>query len=150
MQPSPAIVREFQQAAEERLKYSVIRFDSQHVDATAEAFAETIAEEAFTCYSCAIMPDHAHLVIRKHRHKAERMIDLLQESSRLRLSNDKLIPHEHPCWTTGGWHGFLDSPKAVRSAIRYVENNPVKAGQPAQHWSFVTPYDGWPLHKRKN
>lgn len=148
VQPPPAIVREFQQAAEELLKYSAIRFDSQHVDAIAEAFAETIAEETYTCYACAVMPDHAHLVIRKHLHRAEKMIDLLQEASRLRLSSDKLIPREHPCWTSGGWHGFLDSPAAVCRAIRYVENNSVKAGLPAQTWGFVTPYDGWPYHKR--
>jgi REP element-mobilizing transposase RayT len=147
VQPHPATVREFQQAAEELLKYSVIRFDSQQVDAIALAFAETITEQTYTCYACAIMPDHAHLVIRKHKHRAERMIDLLQEASRLRLSNEGLIPHDHPCWTTGGWCGFLDSPAAVRRAILYVENNPVKAGFPAQNWKFVTPYNGWPFHK---
>ncbi len=148
VQPPPAIVREFQQAAEERLRYSVIRFNAEQVSVIGAAFAKTIAAESFTCYACAILPDHAHLVIRKHRRRAEQMIDVLQEASRVRLSNEKRIPRDHPCWTTGGWRKFLDSPEAVRRTIRYVENNPVKTGLPAQRWSFVTLYDGWPFHKR--
>ena len=93
------------------------------------------------------MNDHAHMVIRKHKHRAETMISNLQTASRLRLSsaNPKLI--DHPIWTQGGWKGFLDSPSSVRSVIRYVENNPINAGLPAQHWTFAVPYDGWPHHK---
>ena len=37
----------------------------------------------------------------------------------------------------------------VRRTIRYVEDNPAKARMPRQEWSFVKPYDGWPLHKRR-
>ena len=28
-------------------------------------------ERNYTCYGCAIMPDHVHLLIRKHRDQAE-------------------------------------------------------------------------------
>lgn len=90
------------------------------------------------------MPDHVHLVIRKHKHLAEEIIDNLQDSTRLRFSRMRLIGPDHPLWTNGGWKRFLDSPNAVRSAIRYVERNPTHA----QHWLFVTEYDGWPFHKR--
>ena len=69
-----------------------------------------------------------HVVIRKHRDRAEEMIAHLQEASRLRLSSERLVPREHPIWTTGGWKSFLDSPAAVAAAVRYVEKNPVKAG----------------------
>jgi hypothetical protein len=56
------------------------------------------------------------------------------------------VPHDHPIRTRGGWKVFLDHPDDVRRTIRYIVNNPRHAGLPDQHWPFVTPYDGWPLH----
>jgi hypothetical protein len=41
---------------------------------------------------------------------------------------------------------FLDHPDDIRRTIRYVEQNPIKDGLPAQVWPFVKEYDGWPLH----
>lgn len=46
-----------------------------------------------------------------------------------------------PVWAKQGWHVFLDSDEAVRRAIAYVEQNPIRDGLPRQRWSFVTP---WP------
>jgi hypothetical protein len=89
------------------------------------------------------MPDHVHLVIRKHRHLAEEMIERLQLASRLRLSDSGLAPADHPVWTSGGWKVFLDSPIAVRGRVAYVEGNPQKARLGRQRWPFVTAYDGW-------
>ena len=95
----------------------------------------------------AILPDHVHLLIRKHRDPAEEIILHFQRNARLRLSETKSLPEEHPTWTRSGFRGFLDNPNAVRSVIRYIEQNPVKAGNPPQKWEFVTPYNGWPFHK---
>jgi REP-associated tyrosine transposase len=148
VQPPPAVVRDFYDRAEERLQFPVIRFDSAQIETVAAAFAQCIAEHNYTCYACAILPDHVHLVIRKHRDRAEAMIENLQRTSRLRLSTGGAAPDGHPIWTLTGWRCFLDSPEAVRSVLRYVQRNPPRAGLPAQHWSFVTPYDGWPHPKR--
>jgi REP-associated tyrosine transposase len=134
--------------AEARLEFPVIRFNSAQIETVAAAFAQCIAEHSYTCYACAILPDHAHLVIRKHRHRAEQMIENLQRTSRLRLCISGAAPDGHPIWTLGGWRGFLDSPKAVRSVLRYVQRNPARAGLPAQHWAFLVPYDRWPHPKR--
>jgi REP element-mobilizing transposase RayT len=109
---------------------------------------EAIKEFAYTCYACAILPDHVHLVIRKHRDRAEQMIENLQQSTRLRLSRENFIPERHPLWTQGGWRGFLNSPQRVRTVIRYIESNPLRAGLPQQEWGFVREYDGWPFAKR--
>jgi REP element-mobilizing transposase RayT len=148
VQPAPKMVREFYDRAEERLQFPVIRFNSTQIGDVATAIGECIAESAYTCYACAILPDHVHLVIRKHRDRAEQMIETLQRSSRLRLSTGSAIPDGHPLWTLGGWRGFLDSPERVRTVIRYVENNPPRAGLPRQNWAFVTRYDGWDFSKR--
>jgi len=87
-------------------------------------------------------------LIRKHRGRAEAMIENLQRTSRSRLCTSGAAPDGHPIWTLGGWRGFLDAPDRVRTVIRYVERNPPQAGLPAQHWPFVAPYDGWPNPKR--
>ena len=112
-----------------------------------EAFNEVIRQERYTCYACAIMLDHIHILIRKHKHKAEEMADRLKTQSRLRLCEAGLRPDDHPTWCGGCvWHIFLDHPDEVRRTIGYINKNPLAITLPAQKWPFVTPYDNWPLH----
>lgn len=144
VQPAPRIVRDFYDRAEERLVFPVIRFDSDQIETIAAGLADAIQAHHYTCYACAVMPDHVHVVIRKHKHRAEQMIRNLQEASRSRLSSRSDVPPNHPIWTLAGWRRFLDSPSAVRSVIRYVDNNPAKNRRPPQSWPFVAPYDNWP------
>ena len=94
------------------------------------------------------MPDHAHLVIRKHRDSAETMIEYLQQESQVKLVERGRAEAGHPVWTKGGWKVFLHSPTEVRSRIRYIEDNPLKEGLQTQRWPFVVAYDNWPFHKR--
>jgi hypothetical protein len=96
------------------------------------------------------MPDHVHLVIRKHRDDAEQMIGNFQGMSRAWLLKRRLVPDEHPVWTKGGWLVFLSAPEEVWPRIRYVEGNPGKEGLVRQEWPFVVPYDNWPKHKRSS
>jgi REP element-mobilizing transposase RayT len=150
VQPARSKVREFYEQAESRLQFPVIRFEPDQFDQIAAAFAETIRNCRYTCYACAIMPDHVHMVIRKHRDIAEQMIENVQSDSRLRLQSSGIVPADHPVWTLKGWHVFLDSPMAVRGRIAYVEGNPLKEGLARQIWPFVVPYDGWPFHKKRS
>jgi REP element-mobilizing transposase RayT len=92
------------------------------------------------------MPDHVHLLVRKHRDLGEERIEKIQTLSRKRLVEIGLRGVEHPVWTRGGWKVFLDHPDEVWRTIRYIEKNPVKMRRPAQQWLFVKAYDNWPLH----
>lgn len=148
VQPRRSGVRSFDQLAEAKLQYPVIRFDSDQIRDVADAFSDVIRKYSYTCYACAILPDHVHLVVRKHRHLGEEMIENFQRQSRVVPSLIEEAMMEHPVWTKGGWDRFLDSPAAIRSRIRYVEGNPEKEGLPRQDWSFVVKYDGWPYHRR--
>ena len=143
IQPASSAIREFYERAEPKLKYPVRRFEPGDFSNVADAIGSAVAERSYTCYAAAIMPDHVHLVIRKHRDLAETMIDELQKLSRHRLRSD-----DHPVWTTGGWKRFLGFPEQIRRVIGYVENNPAEIRLPRQSWAFVTPYDDWPFHKR--
>jgi len=144
-QPPPNVVREFYGRADGRLRHASSTLDFAAIETIGRAFGECCAELRYTCYACAILADHVHVVIRKHRHKAEEMIRNLQRQSRLALSASGHFRANHPVWTEGGWRGFLNSPDRVRTVLRYVERNPMKSGLPAQQWPFVIAYDGGPF-----
>lgn len=149
IQPPRHLVREFYAEAHKRLRFDPLRFDAADRQVIAEAFADTIQTKGYTCYAAAIMPDHVHLLIRKHRERAEEMIDAFQAESRALVCDLPTVPADHPVWIQGGWKVFLDTPADVRRTIGYIEENPRKDRLAPQHWPFVTPYDGWPLHKRR-
>lgn len=144
IQPAGCDLRVFYQQAHGLLQHKLLSFTPTEFEIVAEALGSAIQECGYTCYACAIMPDHLHLLIRKHRDLTENMIEKLQTLSRKRLEG--LRPTGHPFWTRGGWKVFLDHPDEMRRTIRYIEQNPVKQRLPQQHWPFVSPYDNWPLH----
>ena len=147
IQPASRDIRHFHEQAAQVLKFPLLSIGNAEMQAIATSFAEVIERQTYTCYACAIMPDHVHILIRKHKHLAEEMILNLQSFSRLRLSTLHLRSPEHPVWTGGGgWKVFLDHPDDIRRTIPYIKNNPVKINLPAQKWPFVKEYDGWPLH----
>jgi REP element-mobilizing transposase RayT len=146
LQPAGREIRAFYEQAATALKHPLLEYSPSEFSAVADAIGAAINESGYTCYAGAIMPDHVHLVVRKHRDLAETMIEKLQSLSRERLVRAGLRQESHPTWTRGGWKVFLDHPDEVRRTIKYVENNPVKQRLPAQTRKWVTPYDDWPLH----
>jgi REP element-mobilizing transposase RayT len=147
VQPAGAEVRQFYERAAQVLVHPLLTFDERARARIAEAFRTVIDEQRYTCYACALMPDHVHVLIRKHRHQAEEMMDHHREASRQRLCATGHRPPDHPTWTGGGgWKVFLEHPDEVRRTIRYIEKNPEPLRLPRQVWPFVKPYDGWPLH----
>ena len=146
VQPASSVIRNFYDQAREKLKFELIEFAAPHVAAIADAFAHCIEQQRYTCYGCAIMPDHVHVLIRKHKHLAEQMIAMLQGASRERLRERDLVTPDHPVWGGGGWKVFLDHPDDIRRTVGYIRNNPPRQRLPLQHWPYVKVYDGWPLH----
>ena len=148
VQPASRDIRAFYESARQLLQFPLLTFARREVDAIARAFEQVVRAECYTCYACAIMKDHVHLLIRKHRHLAEQMIGNFQEASRVSVLELGSRDPGHPVWGGPGWKVFLDSPKDIWRTVSYVEDNPVKERQPLQTYSFVTPYDDWPFHKR--
>jgi REP element-mobilizing transposase RayT len=146
LQPTRGQLLDFFRVAQPNLKFEPFLFTPPMVAAIGKAFAEVIAAERYTCYACAIMRDHVHVLIRKHKHSAEQMIANLQRESHLRLREEVLRDFEHPIWGGHGWSVFQDHPDDIRRTIKYIEDNPLPLGQPRQVWDFVKEYDGWPLH----
>ena len=142
-QPTSRELRKFYQAAEDVLEHPRFLFRDDEIIIAANSFHQTIIESGYTCYACAIMLDHVHLVMRRHRDRAETMIEKLQEASKRKLIEARKRPVNHPVWGGEGWKVFLYTRADLEGRIKYVQENPIKAGRPEQHWEFVTPYDGW-------
>jgi REP element-mobilizing transposase RayT len=143
IQPCSAVIRRFYQEATTKLKYEVLPFSDAQIQMLAEVFGDVIQKQRYTCYGCAIMPDHVHVLIRKHRDQAEEMIAKLQEGSWERIVQSKGRPGDHPVWGGPGWKVFLNSREDIERTIRYIYENPLKARMSPQIWEFVKAYDGW-------
>ncbi|HVT89304.1 MAG TPA: hypothetical protein VHD56_10660 [Tepidisphaeraceae bacterium] len=147
--PNSRSIREFYHRASNVLLHPLLEFDNEDRQLIAKSFAEAIVRERYTCYAFAMMRDHTHLCIRKHKHSAEQMILTLQEFSRRAMIAAGRRTFDHPVWGGPGWKVFLDEPEDIWRTIRYVENNPIKAGESTQTYSFVSKYDNWPFHKQQ-
>ncbi len=124
-QPSAQQIREFYQQAGDALQHDLLKFNEGDVRTIAEAFAKTIVLEKYTCYACAIMWDHVHALIRKHKHSGEEMIKRLQAASRAALIIAGRRAPDHPVWGGPGWKVFLSTQEDIRRITRYIEANPV-------------------------
>jgi len=147
IQPLSREIRAFYDRAARLLKFPLLQFSARETDAIGRAFAECIRTNRYTCYACAILRDHVHLIIRKHKHLAETMIENFQVASRAAVLSVGERNLDHPVWGGHGWRVYLDSTDDIWRTIPYVEENSLKLKMPKQIWSFVTPYDNWPFHK---
>jgi REP element-mobilizing transposase RayT len=144
VQPSGRTIKDFYGLARRALKHPLMTLDEADIEIVAAAFARVIAERHYTCYACAIMPDHVHVLIRKHRDRCEAMIDSLREASREWLIETGRRDSSHPVWGDGpGWKVFLNTREDFVRVVEYVRENPIKARRPPQQWKFVEEYDGW-------
>lgn len=145
IQPNSAEIRAFYERARNVLKHELRTFDERERALIACSFARTIRLRGYTCYACAIMPDHMHILIRKHCDKAEQMIAHLQQDSRAELIAAGTYPPNHPVWGGPGWKVFLETADDIERTIRYIERNPLTYNMPTQQHDFVDVYDGWDL-----
>ena len=95
IQPAGWEIREFYNNAPSVLKHALLTISTDERQIIAASFAETVEARKYTCYACAIMSDHVHMLIRKHRDTAERMIANLQRSSRDALRRHGSKPPDH-------------------------------------------------------
>jgi REP element-mobilizing transposase RayT len=143
VQPTTAELRAFYEEAKQVLAHEIRTFDEQDVAVLASSFAQTIRQRRYTCYACAIMPEHIHLLIRRHRDRAEEMIAAFQDDSRTALIAAERRRANHPVWGGPGWKRFQSTRQDMYRIVHYIDGNPGERGLPAQRWDFVQPYEGW-------
>ena len=81
VQPAGWEIRAFYNKAPSVLKHALLTISPDEREIIAASFAETVAARKYTCYATAIMGDHLHVLIRKHRDTAERMIANLRTTA---------------------------------------------------------------------
>jgi REP element-mobilizing transposase RayT len=133
-------------AAKSALQRQPVQFTGRQALETGRAFGDFACRNQVRILACAIMPDHVHLVIARHRYKVEQLATLLKGAASRRLIDHDLHPFQSiertrkrvpTCWARGEWKVFLNSTADVQRAVRYVEMNPVRQGLKRQYWSFV-------------
>jgi len=147
LQPSRGELKAFHRQAEPLLKFPRFWIDDAKRQAIGGAFAKVVAEKGYTVWACAILKNHAHMVIRRHRDDALAMWNVFADASRLALRDFAEIGAEHPVWSTRPYKVFLHTPDEVCGRIEYVFQNPEEEGLLEQRYDFVQSYDNWPYHK---
>ena len=141
--------REKRRLARSHLKHPPVRFTGRQARVVARGFAEVCRRREIVTVACAVMWDHAHLVVlRPNVEAVERLVPTLKAQATAFLRRAGLHPFAVGNMTRdkapkvfagGGRHRYVDSPEYLRRAVRYVERNPTAMGLPPQCWSFVRP-----------
>ena len=143
VQPGRRELLAFYDRAAAKLRHESLTFSPKQCGCVAAALGEAARRHGYTCWAAAVMPDHVHVLVRKHRDRGEAMIANFQKASRDSLIARGHREPDHPVWGGPGWNVFLETPADVRRIVRYVERNPVKIGWPEQRWDWVEAYAGW-------
>jgi REP element-mobilizing transposase RayT len=131
---------DWQNRAKQALKHPPVSFNGEQARAVARGFARTVAELAIVIYACAILPDHVHMVIARHRESVETLVGFLKRSACRQLSQEGIHPSPGVTpWVRGGWSRYLNTFSEIKGAIVYTNNNPIKQGFKPQNWSFIHP-----------
>jgi len=149
IQPSKKMLRTFFVEAQQYLTHSILWWEEAERRAITQAFREIIHEQKLTCYSCAILPNHVHLLMRKHRIPAEEMSDAMKERACTLLGKIEFADKKHPIFSDRRCHVYKSDVPSMRNCVRYIEFNCGKHKLPRQKYDFVTPYDDWPLHNKQ-
>src|SRR5690349_10387183 len=78
-QPARSELRQFRRAAEPLLDFELVWFDDAKRQALAESIAQTVQENGYTVWACAVMRNHIHLCVRRHRDNARSIWGKLAE-----------------------------------------------------------------------
>ena len=143
--------------------YPPVIFSGKQAAAISYGFADVVLRTACLIHACAILPDHVHLVIARHRYPIQQLANLLKGGATTSLRKHNLDPFS-PFTFSGGpkghafdrrtdqtlpspwahrfWKVWLDSDADIHRSIDYVNKNPIRQGLKRQNWKFVTPYAG--------
>jgi REP element-mobilizing transposase RayT len=145
LQPPRETLREFTKEAAQRLEFAPLWFDDAKRQALGDSIAQVVRRKGYTVWACAVLKNHVHLCVRRHRDDAKTMWEAFANETCVGLRLFADVSDAHPVWSERPYKVFLYTPDDVRRVISYIEQNPVKEGLGRQKWAFVTPYDGWPL-----
>ena len=149
VQPSRQVLRTFHQLAQRELAHHPLWFDAPQRATIAQAIAEAVAQQTLTCWACAVLEDHLHLLVRIHRLDGDQLLALFKGCTREALVTQNLVPPDRPVFSDAKCDVYKRSPAEIESCINYIWDNFAKHGLSPQRYPFVKDYDGWPLKGRR-
>jgi hypothetical protein len=149
IQPSRGELRDFSRRAESLLNFELIWFDSAKRQTVVDALCALMASLGYTVYACAILRNHMHAVIRRHRDNHLTMWDEFAQASREAIRSFSDVDADHPVWSDRPYCTFLYNPANIRRSIDYVNDNFAKHKLPLEIYPFIKRYDGFPYTERR-
>jgi hypothetical protein len=73
VQPPRQELKDFHRQAKPRLEQNVLWFDDSLRETIAKSFASIAMNIGYTIWACAILRNHAHLVVQRHKHRHDVM-----------------------------------------------------------------------------
>ena len=132
--------------AKQALKYPAVALTGVQARTVGRGFAAYAQKANAPVLACAILPQHVHLVISRHRLPVESLVNQLKGAATRQLIEEGIHPLANyqglktrppKAFARGQWKVFLFEDRDIERSIRYVEENPVREGLPRQRWSFV-------------
>lgn len=119
------------QAAKAALKWPPMRLTGEMAKVVGTAFGGL----GLTIHALAVMPDHMHAVLGRSGVRVEQRVRQMKQAGTVALREAGWVEKDRPVWVRSGWFVYLNDATAVRRAVRYVEENPVRARLRRQRWS---------------
>lgn len=141
--------------AKQKLARPAVKFDGVQARAIVRGIAALLPKIKLAIHALAVMPDHVHVVAAPQPLDLGKLIEALKRAGTRGMNAEQRHPFvDHPRsngrlpspWAAGGWKVLLYTPEDMRRTIKYVEQNPVRAGLKPQRWNCVTPYRPAPPH----
>lgn len=138
--------RALREAAKKALLYKPVEFTGLQARAIYRGFMEAAQQEDYQILALAILPDHTHILINRHAKHIDQIASNLKSKATRELNFEELHPlAKHPRrdgtlpspWSRNYWCPFVDSDQYVKTAIRYIQDNPIKSGLPRQTWRGI-------------
>ncbi|MFW6336355.1 MAG: transposase, partial [Phycisphaeraceae bacterium] len=117
-----------------------VTLHGQQARSCAAAFSRAAFEHKIPIYAMAILPDHVHFVIGRGEHRIERIAAAWKAAATRRMRSDGTWTDSRTPWARNCWKVFLFNPADVHRAIRYVHENPPRAGLKPQRWRCITTF----------
>jgi len=127
--------RQTRLAAKSALKFDPIHFSGVQARAISRGFATTVKESGYEILVCSIMPDHVHIVVRRHERAIEKIIAHLKARATQQLIAESLHPFVHlatadgrfpSVWADRAWKVFLDSNDDITGRLITCDQTPSK------------------------
>ena len=82
-------------AAKKVLRYPPVHFNGLQARAVAHGLRWTIDRSDFTFHACAILPDHVHVVVARHRIHARQILNQLKGEASKALAAESIHPFKN-------------------------------------------------------